>query len=155
MTGINTGDLEKELTTKEKELGRSHPLVGDLVTQLADLYFIDNKASVAEPLYWRALEICYQQYGAKHVKIATILHSLGEVCEVLSRMPVAEQLYRESLEMRKELLGIEHPEVKNSRANLDQFLVQFNGAEPKKVLEAKKASKPYFLFGNEEFPVTA
>lgn len=149
MTGINTGDLEKELTTKERELGRSHPVVGDLVTQLADLYFIDNKASVAEPLYWRALEISYQQYGAKHVKIASILHSLGEVCEVLSRMPVAEQLYRESLEMKIDLLGADHPEVKNSRANLEQFLSQAAVPEP------KKAAKQYFLFGNEEFPVTA
>ncbi len=149
MTGINTGDLEKELTTKERELGRSHPVVGDLVTQLADLYFIDNKASVAEPLYWRALEISYQHYGAKHVKIASILHSLGEVCEVLSRMPVAEQLYRESLEMKKDLLGADHPEVKNSLANLEQFM---NQPEPP---ESKKAAKPYFLFGNEEFPVTA
>jgi len=150
MTGnTSTGDLEKELTAKEKELGGSHPLVGELVVQLADLYFIDNKASVAEPLYWRALEICYQQYGAKHVKIASILHSLGEVCEVLSRMPVAEQLYRESLEMRRDLLGNEHPDVKNSHANLEQFMVHTQTAEP------KKASKPYFLFGNEEFPVTA
>lgn len=149
MTGINTGELEKELTNKEKELGRSHPIVGDLVTQLADLYFIDNKASVAEPLYWRALEICYMQYGAKHVKIASILHSLGEVCEVLSRTPVAEQMYRESLQMKKDLLGNDHPEVKNSRANLEQFL------EHAKVGEPKKSAKPYFLFGNEEFPVTA
>lgn len=149
MTGINTGDLEKELTAREKELGKSHPLVGDLVTQLADLYFIDNKAPVAEPLYWRALEICYQQYGAKHVKIASILHSLGEVCEVLNRTPVAEQLYRESLEMKKDLLGADHPEVKDSKANLEQFLVHGQPAE------AKKTAKPYFLFGNEEFPVTA
>ncbi len=151
MKGINTGDLEKELTTKEKELGRNHPLVGDLVIQLADLYFIDNKPAVAEPLYWRALEICYQQYGAKHVKIASVLHSLGEVCELLSRTPVAEQLYRESLEMRKELLGAEHPDVKNSRANLEQFLVHVQAKE----LEPKKPAKAYFLFGNEEFPVTA
>ncbi len=149
MTGINTGDLEKELTTREKELGRSHPLVGDLVTQLADLYFIDNKPAVAEPLYWRALEICYQHFGAKHLKIASVLHSLGEVCEVLSRTPVAEQLYRESLEMRKELLGADHPDVKNSRANLEQFLAHV------KQPESQKSSKPYFLFGNEEFPVTA
>ena len=151
MTGINTGELEKELTTREKELGRSHPLVGDLVTQLADLYFIDNKASVAEPLYWRALEISYQQYGAKHVKIAAILHSLGEVCEVLSRVPVAEQLYREALEMRNQLLGSDHPDVKNARANLEQFLMHVQKVEPKQ----KAPAKPYFLFGNEEFPVTA
>ena len=50
-------DLELELASKEKALGREHPDVATLLTDIAALHSEEERFATAQPLYERALKI--------------------------------------------------------------------------------------------------
>jgi tetratricopeptide (TPR) repeat protein len=103
---------------RERELGRDHPDVATILSNLGSLYCTQGKYAEADPLYQRALGIREKALGPEHPDVAQSLNNLAELYRAQGKYAQAEPLYQRALEIREKALGPEHPDVAQSPNNL-------------------------------------
>jgi tetratricopeptide (TPR) repeat protein len=92
--------------------------VADVLYNLANLYYQQNKYAKAEPLFQRALQIREQRLGPDHLKVASSLTGLALLYEARLKLAKAKQLYQRALHIREQQLGPDHLEVATTLYNL-------------------------------------
>jgi CHAT domain-containing protein/tetratricopeptide (TPR) repeat protein len=122
---IGKADMERRrrstsdaLAIRAQVLGESHPDVGDVLDNLALVYWTQGRNSEAEGLYKRALAIRERALGENHPDVALSLNDLGLVYRNQGRYDEAERLYKRALAIREKALGANHRQVGQSLNNL-------------------------------------
>lgn len=109
--------LRKALSTRERWFGMKHPLVAEVLNELAGLLVTRNwykrdhwKTNEALVLYQRALEIRELHLGKEHLLVATTLFHKGKLLAQPEQSSEYEALccLKRALEIRKQALGVEH-----------------------------------------------
>lgn len=85
--------LEQQLADLETAWGTSHAKLLDKLQTLADLYFILNRFSEAEPLYWRIVQIKFRHLGERHPDTAIGLIDLADLFKAQNRNDEAAKYY--------------------------------------------------------------
>ncbi len=75
-------------------LGPGHPLVADVVSNLAVLHARQGRFDDAGELFERALQVREQALGPDHTEVAKILNNLDGVYQFTGRLEEAEPLRR-------------------------------------------------------------
>ncbi|XP_077983665.1 uncharacterized protein LOC144438489 isoform X2 [Glandiceps talaboti] len=143
------------LTLRESWYGASHPLVAEVLDDLACLLSNHrnekglNRAE-AEPMFRRALQIRETTLGKNHLLVATTLFHLGRLLkEDGSRQNKKEavQLLKRSLDMRSTLLGPSHRITKAVMFSLKEVENQLRNCEydyaPVKQPDKRTTKLPY------------
>ena len=68
-----------------------------------------------------AANLARKQYGELHPSVVSSLNNLALVARDRGRDEEAERLFRETLDLDRRLYGPEHPDVKRTRAGVDEF----------------------------------
>jgi tetratricopeptide (TPR) repeat protein len=110
--------LNRSLTIRTKNLGRSHPDIARNLNDLAVIYEAQGQYNAAEPLYIEALKIRKEQLGDRHPDTATSLNNLAELYSSMGQYDRALPLFESALEIRKSELGDRHPDTATSLNNL-------------------------------------
>lgn len=102
--------MESQLADMEIAWGPNHTKLLDKLQALADLYFILNRFSEAEPLYWRIMEIKYRALGQRHPDTLMGLIDMADLYKAQNRNDEAAQYYscaiRTLMELANECGGI-------------------------------------------------
>ena len=85
--------MARGLAVYEKSLGPGHPMVGAVLTNLANLYVGDGNLDKAEPLFQRANAILQGSLGPEHPRTALSLSGLATVYFISGQLSKAEPLY--------------------------------------------------------------
>lgn len=109
---------KRMLGMAEKELGREHPTVGQMLTGLAFIYQLQGSNAEAAPLYKRSLPILERSLGPGHHDVGQTLGKLADAYRDLKRYAEAEPLYKRSLTILERTRGPQHQEVAVSLNNL-------------------------------------
>jgi CHAT domain-containing protein/Tfp pilus assembly protein PilF len=120
---------QRSLDIVEKNVGREHPYVAALVTNLAGLQEERGQVEAAIPLYQRAMAIEEKTLGADHPDFAITVNNLGLAYLKLERLEEAEQMLRRALAIQEKALGPDHPDVANSLNNIAGALLDGDRAE--------------------------
>ncbi|XP_019634220.1 PREDICTED: uncharacterized protein LOC109477408 [Branchiostoma belcheri] len=147
--------LREALTTRERWYGTFHPMVADVLNDLAGLLADRNNKKgfnrrEAESLYRRALRIREQCLGSNHLLVATTLFHLGKLLKVDGAQHVkreAVKCLQQSLDVRTKLLGPEHPITRAVRNTLRDVESQISTGlydfSTKKQPDARSRNRPY------------
>ncbi|XP_070559768.1 tetratricopeptide repeat protein 41-like [Ptychodera flava] len=147
--------LRESLTLRESWYGASHPLVAEVLDDLACLLSNEkNKEGLnpiaAEPMFRRALQIREKSLGQKHLLVATTLFHLGRMLNTNgSRQYKKEaiELLKRSLDLRSTLLGPDHGITKAVRSCLIRAEKQLQHGEydyaPVKQPDKRTVERPY------------
>jgi len=88
------------------------------LNNFAELYTIQGKYDLAEPLYKRALAICEKALGPDHPDTAISLNNLGLLYANQGKYSLAEPLYERAIAIFENSLGVDHPTTIRLRDNL-------------------------------------
>lgn len=103
---IAEGTKEDEGKTRDDKVRLSKSL-----NNLASLYHVQGKYSLAEEMYDRCLDLNLNLYGDEDLEVAVILHNLAVVNSARRRYEKAELLYKRALEIRQKVLGENHADL--------------------------------------------
>ena len=109
--------LERLLKMREKER-KEDVNIGNVLNELAMLYYAQGGYAEAEPLYKRSLKIRENKLGKYHPDVAESLNNLALLYESQGRYEDAEPLHKRSIEMLEEVFGKEYPHVAAAINNL-------------------------------------
>lgn len=84
---------QRKLFQTEVCWGITHPKVIKELQNLSEIYMICSKFDLAEPVFWRILELKQQIYGLIHPIVSETLLSLGELSEAKGDIKASEQFY--------------------------------------------------------------
>nr|XP_006820707.1 PREDICTED: uncharacterized protein LOC100366770 [Saccoglossus kowalevskii] len=148
-------NLRQALSLRERWYGTSHPLVAEVLDNLATLLsdrwnHIHFDRAEAEPMFRRALQIRETSLGPNHLLFATTLFHLGRMLkDDGSRQCKKEaiQLLKRSLDVRSTILGPNHKLTKAVRMCLKQVESQLAHGEydyaPVKQPDKRTPEQPY------------
>lgn len=97
--------LRGALEINEKKLGKDHPQVADVLSDLANVLQATRQMPEAESRYRRAIEISEARLGEHDPIVATKINDLAELLRLNWRMDEAEPLYRRALEINEASFG--------------------------------------------------
>lgn len=99
----------------------------------ADALCAQEKHSLAEPYYRRAIDIKVKHLGEQHVVVARSLNNLARLYYQLNRFQEAEPLTKKCVEIYEQIFGNRHPDYATALHNLGTLYhiqVRFRDAEP-------------------------
>ena len=102
----------------EKNADTNDAALATALNNLAQLYRLLARYTLAEPLYLRALTILEKAFGPKHPEVALPLTNLATQYYDQSRLSAAEPLLSKALRIQEESLGPVHPDVAATLNNL-------------------------------------
>lgn len=85
--------LDTQLKDLEAAWGPTHSKLIDKLQALADLYFVLNRYSDAEPLYWRLVQIKLRCYGEHHPDTILGLIDLADAFQAQNKNDEASRYY--------------------------------------------------------------
>ncbi len=100
------------------EQGDHHHQTAMSYNNLASNLDAQGRASDAEPMYRKSLEIYERLLGLEHSNTATCYNNLASNLDAQGRASDAEPMYRKSLEIYERLLGAEHLQTATACSNL-------------------------------------
>jgi tetratricopeptide (TPR) repeat protein len=118
--------LQQALTVVERSLGSDHSDLGDILDNLACLYWAQGRYEEAEPLLRRALTINEQALPPDHPDTAITLDNLAHLYLVQGRYEEAEPLYRRALTIYEQALPPDHPYIAKTLENYASLLREIN-----------------------------
>jgi class 3 adenylate cyclase/Tfp pilus assembly protein PilF len=124
---------QRSLQIREIIPNSEQPDPAGLLSNLANIYWLQGNYEQAIPLYQNVLEIREKEMGAGHRETATVINKLASLFESNGMYEQAEPLYIRALEIRKKVLGIEHPLTAQSMINLAELYDsrdKYSKAEP-------------------------
>lgn len=116
-----------------KTLGREHPYVATVLTNLALLYKDQGDYQRAEPYFQEALSLRERIFGPEHPEVATAASNLAELYRVQGDYTAAEPLYRRAIAICEARLGPAHSELAiglNNAAAMYRDRGDYTTAEP-------------------------
>ncbi|MFN9735301.1 MAG: tetratricopeptide repeat protein, partial [Microcystis sp.] len=134
---------QEALALRKELLGERHPDVADSLSDLANLYNLQGRYELAEPLHQEALALRKELLGERHPDVASSLNNLASLYESQGRYELAEPLYEEALALYKNLLGERHPHVASSLNNL---AILYESQRRYELVEALRLVKGYELY---------
>jgi tetratricopeptide (TPR) repeat protein len=90
------------------------PRLGRTLSNLAYIYRLEGRLTLAEPLYRRTLVLWETMLGPNHLDVATALNNLAGLYHLLGQYDAAEAGFLRSLAIRQKTLGAHHPDVATS-----------------------------------------
>lgn len=122
--------LETQLRDMESAWGFNHPKLIDKLQALADLHFVLNRYSDAEPLYWRLVEIKFRHLGERHPDTLLGIIDLADIFRALEKNEEASKYY--SLAIRTLI------DIANESGGMTPLLQKASS----KLLELRTSNKP-------------
>ncbi len=116
---------------------------------LATTFQETGKYSAAQPLFQRALDLCFELFGEKHPVTAAHASLLARNLDAQGKPEEAHILHQKALSVRVELLGEKHPETATSYADLAANLVQRGGGPEAQALAQKALDLRIEVLGKE------
>ncbi|MCB9701348.1 MAG: serine/threonine protein kinase [Myxococcales bacterium] len=110
--------FEEALAINEAELGESHPLVADNLTNLADVFYARGELDRAEATYARSLAISAETLGPLHPNRGYALNNLATVHYSRGELEEARPLLEQALTIFEATYGPDNPELANTLNNL-------------------------------------
>lgn len=107
------------------------------LNNLAAIYHVMGKYTMAEPLYTRSLDIKKKIHGEDHAEVALNLHNLAVLYSARRMYPVAERYYKQALEVKTRLYGESSPELLNTMKYYAQLLKVVNRPIEMRLLEGR------------------
>ena len=95
--------------TRERLLGANHPLVGDTLCELAQVYRREGRLTDAAEDYRRAVSAYHAGSDVRNEALA--LNHLGQVLAEQGHRKEAEQMFRQALSLSERQLGPDHPDI--------------------------------------------
>jgi tetratricopeptide (TPR) repeat protein len=135
----------------EDTYGTSHPILADVLSNLAEIYRDQNKLSEAEAHSLQALTIAEKVYGQEHPETSIKLGNLGLLHKKRGDYVKAEELYRRVLIINEKTLDGNHPSLAAAIGNLAILYSdsrRYLEAEPlfrRAIMMQKKALPPEHL----------
>src|SRR4051812_6259289 len=114
--------FQEALRLREKELGRRHPEVAKLLSNLGVFYAVRGEMPRAEGLFRKALAIREATLGSWHPDVALSLNNLGMARASQGDRRQAEAMLRRGLKIRERALPPDHPDL---AANLEALAVLY------------------------------
>lgn len=108
----------RALGIRREVYGETHPLVADVMNDLAILDYNMTDYAVAADLHAKALAIRRSAFGETNPLVATSLSNLGAVHRSRGDFPRAIAFHERALAIRRALYGDTHPDVAASWNNL-------------------------------------
>ena len=137
-------------------LTEQNPLYAVTIQNLATLYQLEEKYTLAEPLLTRAVRLDSIQKGADHPDFAVSLQNLASLYQKTGRPGQAEPLYRKALGIDAKIYGKNHPSYAKKLFNLATLYQdegRYNDALPlmKESVDIRKAvfgeNHPDYAYG--------
>jgi len=132
--------LERAAVLCDHSLGRDHPVLGVVLTQLAEAYSRSGDYSRAVELLQTALEISERARGKSHPDVAFVHRALAYALQRLGQYERAHEQIQAAIKIFTNILGPEHPEVAEALDVLATIL-HLDGLDAESLVEAEKALK--------------
>lgn len=107
------------------------------LNNVAAIYQVMGKYTMAEPLYTRSLDIKKKLLGEDHPDVALNLHNLAVLYSARRMYPVAEKYYKQTLEAKTRIYGEHHPELLNTLRYYAQLLKMLNRPIDMRLVEGR------------------
>lgn len=120
------------LSMEGRQLGTEYPHTAGCLSNLAGIYWKQERYAEAEPLLVRALTLFEQQAGPQHHDTAGCLYNLGLLSLKQGKYEQSEAFYQQALSIRERCLGPTHPhtaDVLHGLAELYQCQEKYEQAE--------------------------
>src|SRR5262249_7610482 len=123
---------QRSLVIFEQMLGPSHPNVGRILNNLAELYRVQGRYTDAEPLYQRSLVVFKQSLGPAHPNVAQTLSNLAELSFQQSKWQEAARYWQESINVtikrsRRDVNTAKYRVNSRSGSEIEQLTLRFRG----------------------------
>jgi eukaryotic-like serine/threonine-protein kinase len=109
---------QEALGRAEVELGAEHPLVADMLGDLASAHQVMGSLEIALELHERALRLRESAFGNDHPVVASSLNHLANDHAWMGQYEEAKALYDQALAIQQRALGPEHPALAKTLFNL-------------------------------------
>lgn len=110
--------FKRALTFQEQVLGPSHPMVAEVLQNLAAVLKSQCRYDDAASLAQRSLSIREKVLGRDHPDVASLLNNLANIYVLQKKFAEAEPLYQRALAVQERALGPDHPNVSYTLHNL-------------------------------------
>ena len=117
----------------QSRLGENHPIVADILNNLAVLYEFQGRYAEGELLCKHSLSLIKQRLGENNLDFAIRLNNLAGLYRCQGKYTEAESLYKHSLSLREQLLGENNLYFANILNNLAELYLsqgRYAEAEP-------------------------
>ncbi|AFY43446.1 tetratricopeptide repeat protein [Nostoc sp. PCC 7107] len=122
------GNLEQALIVAQQavNLGKNQQLTEnpeycDSLNNLAELYRMQGRYLLAQPLYLQTLTLRKNILGSEHPDVAQSLNNLAALYHAQGNYIEAEKLFLEALELWKDIFGEEHFQIATNLNNLAEI----------------------------------
>jgi tetratricopeptide (TPR) repeat protein len=103
--------LQKALVTVEEKRGPEHPLVGETLNLLGELYSAEGNYDQAESTCRQAVKMLQASLGQKNDQTAMALNSLAKLCIYQGKYAEAQSLCQTALDTLRNIFNGNHPDV--------------------------------------------
>ena len=110
--------FKRALTIQEQVLGPSHPMVAEVLQNLAAVLKSQCRYDDAASLAQRSLSIREKVLGRDHPDVASLLNNLANIYVLQKKFAEGEPLYQRALALQERALGGDHPNVSYTLHNL-------------------------------------
>ncbi len=110
--------FKRALTIQEQVLGPSHPMIAEVLQNLAAVLKSQCRYDDAASLALRSLSIRERALGRDHPEVASLLNNLANIYVLQKKFVDAEPLYQRALTTQERVLGGDHPNVSYTLHNL-------------------------------------
>jgi tetratricopeptide (TPR) repeat protein len=100
-----------------------------ILANLAAVYFIQERWSMAEQTLLHSIEIVERTHGSEHPNVCPLLDNLGILYLTQNELVRAENVFRRELAIRRKVFGLESASTALAAANLANVLVARNEYE--------------------------
>ncbi|WP_437626568.1 tetratricopeptide repeat protein [Sorangium sp. So ce1151] len=111
--------LREALAIEERSIGRDHPALGELLSDIAEALLEQRRFADAEPILKRALRIA--ESAGNRSGVGALLAQLAEVQASMKRRDAADTVRRAIAELSREL-GADHPTTVDATFKLHALL---------------------------------
>jgi len=123
--------------TKSNRFKPEDPRHAMTLNNLAELYRVQKKLELAEPLFKKALEIKMNNLGLEHEDVAISLNNLALLQYDQSNFEEAENGFVKAIHVIEKKLGPEHPKLANVLENYAGLLRKMNRRMKAEEMEAR------------------
>jgi tetratricopeptide (TPR) repeat protein len=103
---------------------------------LAEIYYLQQKYTLAAPICRRLLSMYAKTLGEDHLDTGIISHNLAMIYHSAGKLVQAEPLYKQALSIKTKAMGAKHPQVLTLLGHYTTLLYQTNRAPEAEALRA-------------------
>lgn len=116
--------MQQALNILKQELGMYHEDIAIVLTNIANVYFEQNKPVESERLHKKALDIRLRTLGDNDPAVAQSMYNLAVLYDDLTKYDEAIPLYENALQIWNSNYGAVHPYIANALNNLANLYME-------------------------------